>query len=207
MTAVFVSLVLLGIAIVLALNFLPWWVCLLILAAGLLGIRYGIPLLFKRALMTPFKLKGKVLKGAQIQVHQIVPAPTPTRRYDLETTDIAPTYADFNWYYLDVTIQPDATQVDDSAAFSLWEPGDLMLVEPGSTATDFGTNDDELCWIHDYRLYEGDRLVEDQAGKLAGTQRLQFHVGIQPTIRELTFRYYFEQFGRVEIPGAPALPG
>ena len=76
----FLALLVLAALLVVAIKFLPWWACLLLIAALLLGVRYGFGYAIRRLLTLPFKAKGQVLSGAAVQVHEIRRAKPPVRK-------------------------------------------------------------------------------------------------------------------------------
>jgi hypothetical protein len=182
--------------LVLAIKFLPWWASLLLLFVGVLGVRWGVKYLFKWILIVPFKMKGKALAGAAVRIHAIKPAPMPLVKED-EDEDESQRYQQLKWYYLDVSIRPP----ERSDGFITWEPGELLLVPPDTKADDLESGfDSEACEIYSYQVFAHGQFAEDEDGKYEGAQRLQYHIGIQPTVRQLKFRYYFELFGLISIP-------
>src|SRR5690349_21635981 len=103
-------LVLLIIALILAIRYLPWWAVALVFV----GLVFVLPLLAKFALkslfLTPFKLKGKVLRGATAVVHSVEPTAPPEpepREADAEEIDAGEGEAeDLEYFLVDATITP-----------------------------------------------------------------------------------------------------
>jgi hypothetical protein len=48
------------------------------------------------------------------------------------------------------------------------------------------------------------QFIDDTQGKYEGPQHIQATVAVPPHVRELKFRFYAEQFGRIPLP--PPLP-
>jgi hypothetical protein len=195
MKLIFLVLAVLAALLVLSIKFLPWWARLLLLFVGVLGVRWGVKYLLKRILFVPFKMKGKALAGADVRVHTIKPAPVPSAKAD--EAEEAQRYQQLKWYYLDVSIRPP----EKSEGFIAWEPSELMLVSPDAKVDDLEAGfDSETCEIYSYQVFANGQFAEDEDGKYEGAQRLQYHIGIQPTVRQLKFRYYFELFGLISFP-------
>jgi hypothetical protein len=89
----------------------------------------------------------------------------------------------------------------EECGFALWEPSELLLVTTDVKANDLENGfDSDNCEIHDFKIFRDDRFVEDEEGKYEGSQRLQLHIGVVPSIDRLQFRYYFELFGQINLP-------
>ena len=195
-------LALLGALLVVAIKFLPWWASLLLLALGVVGVKWGTKHLLKQIFLVPFKMKGKALTGATVNIHDFVAAPTPSvSRYEDEAEDeeTHQRYQQLNWYYIDLSIAP--LQKSQECAFELWEPSELLLACMDVKAHDLenGFDSDDLE-IHDLKIFQDGRFGEDEEGKYEGTQRLQLHIGLLPSIDRFQFRYYFELFGSIGVP-------
>jgi len=135
--------------------------------------------------------------------------------------------ADFEnrrWYTLDVTVRPAASEGGECTPFQHWEPTELELVPIDKPPMSFDDDDDEygVCRIHNTAMwvngafrsdddlrYARDRDAEDDEdefddgelfGKVTGEQRLRLLIGVLPNADTLKFAYYFEQFGRVDVP-------
>src|SRR5262245_39703934 len=157
--------------------------------------------------MLPFRMKGAVLKGASIQIHSIRPAEPPAKREPrIEQSEDGDHADDVDqeafkeedktprrYYSLDVTITPKPP----TGKFQLWEPTELLLVDP-SVANDIESDQDH-CVISKFEL-EDDGQFTDAFEKYDGPRRLRLLLGVKEGVRELRFRYYFEPFGNVTIP-------
>lgn len=204
MKLTFWILVVLVILVVLAIKYLPWWALIILLVGGGIAIQWGVKFGLKQAFLLPFKAKGKVLKGANVQVHNVQPTNMPTVRQstEMDEADFAERrarYHQLKWYTVDVSILP--TQTATETPFPAWEPSALLLVSPGSKVTSLETlADNTVSEIHDYQIYQTNCFQPDIAGKHLGSQRIKLLVGIQPDTKTLQFRYYLELFGQVEFP-------
>jgi hypothetical protein len=193
MKLIYVILAVLAALLVFAIKFLPWWASLSLLLVGVLAVRWGVQHLLRRILIIPFKMKGKVLANAVVDVHHIEPAPMPLQESDEEESD----YQQLAWHYVDVTISP----TQQTEGFAAWEPSELILVPTHAKAEDLESGyDSEVCIIHDFKVYTDALFTKDEYGKYEGTQRLRLHMGVQPNTRQFKFRYYFELFGLITIP-------
>ena len=54
--------------------------------------------------------------------------------------------------------------------------------------------------VHSVQVWRGGAFQEDEEGEYGGTQRLLLHAGVPRGSRDLKFMYYFNSFGRVELP-------
>lgn len=191
-----ILLILLIVATIVAIKFLPWWAILggilLLFVGGKLFIGRIIGGLFKM----PFKAKGAVLKGATAEVHSVAPTAKPMPSSDEgepeEEDDADKGPHDF--YLVEATITP----AGNDGAFKLWEPCSLMLVAP-DTKPD-GDDDQPYQMLRVEILDEG-TFKPDEGMKYGGPQRLKFIAGMPKGTKRLQFRYYFEQFGEVNFPG------
>ena len=203
---VLLLLIMLVVAMIIAIKYLPWWGSVLLFAGLILAARYGGGWLIKRLFMIPFKMKGAVLKGAEIQIHSVVPAQAPAKREstpsdadaqddndDEDVSDEEDDKTPRRYYSLDVTITPAPSQ----GKFQFWEPTELLLVHP-SAANDIDT-DDNSCVISNVEVEEDGEFRSD-GEKYPGPRRLRLLLGVKEGVRELRFRYYFEAFGNVTLP-------
>ena len=134
--------------------------------------------------------------------------------------------ADFEnrrWYTLDVTVRPAASEGGECMPFQHWEPTELELVHIDKTPISFDDDDEYgACRIHNTAMWgngafrldddlgfalDGNAEDEDDEfddgelfGKVTGEQRLRLLIGVLPNVDTLKFAYYFEQFGRVDVP-------
>jgi hypothetical protein len=179
---------------VLAVRWLPWWALVLgFLLLVVLGV-FVIGRLVRRLILMPFRAKGAVLKGASARVHLVSPAAASA------TEGTAGASAESREHYLvEVTIMPGQPK----GPFGLWEPGELRLVRSESVLrpeSDEPDDEDSACEITKIQIEGEGRWLDDEGVKYGGTQRLRLHVAARPGVRDLKFRYYFEEFGSVRLP-------
>jgi hypothetical protein len=159
-----------------------------------------------------FKVKSQVLKGANIHVHSVTRAAPPTlpllesdqkgEAEEDETPDVpAPPQGPLAWYCIDLTIEP----VADPGPMQHWDVSDLRLIAGNARVpANLDEREEEPDFeLHEIEIEDGEqgrfRMAEE--GKYAGRQRLRFLVGLPSELREVKFRYYFEEFGRIVLPG------
>jgi hypothetical protein len=88
---------------------------------------------------------------------------------------------------------------------SHWDVSDLCVVDAKARAMSFNPADDsedvgEGFHFHEVQILEDGRLKPDEQGKHNGDQRLNVVVGVPQGLRELKFRYYTADFGRITLP-------
>jgi len=205
MNKLLIVLIVFAVACVFMFKYLPIWASLVIVVLGLFSLRWIIPYMAHRLFMAPFKMKGKALSGAEIEIHAVRPAAAPELseneddEEDFDEDDYSEyDYSEYAWYHVDVTITPHPK----GEGFTYWEPGELMLVGPDAVAVDV---DGDEADIHDLRVFAGGAFREYEGEKYEGPQRLELHVGVKRGFNALQFRYYFELFGHVPIPAKPTL--
>jgi hypothetical protein len=220
--------------------YLEWWQALLVILvlifAMVISIKFLIRSFFSnigKAMMAGFEMKAKVLKGAIAEVHAVEAIPVPPPRVidqdgdedddDDEDADDEDDDGeddeeerDRNYYRIDVTIRPGP----QDGPMAHWDVSDLVLVDAKARAISFNPADGddadgpgEGFHFRDVQVLEDGRLKPEEAGKYNGDQRLNVVVGVPDGLRELKFRYYTEDFGRVTLPppypraGQASLPG
>lgn len=196
-----VCVVICMVAAVAAYKWFGVWGVVGLIAIGVFGLGL-IKWLLGRMLMNlftaPFKAKGAVLNSAAVQVHDVVSAPAPVFDDEDDLDDLDDPDR-LHWYHVDVTITPQ-TRDSRGQGFTMWEPGELMLAGPDAAADAIDEDEDEICYVHDVAVWQGDAFRLDDEGKYEGPQRIRMHVGIKSGTERLKFRYYFELFGDVAIP-------
>jgi hypothetical protein len=178
---------------VVAVRLLPWWALVLgFLALVLIG-KFVVKRLVLRLFLMPFRAKGAVLKGASAQVHGVSPAAPAAERAADDSGEPS------KRYLVEVTIKPE----DQQGPFGLWEPGELRLVRPESVLrpeSDQADDEDKACTVTKIQIEDEGQWNDDEGMKYGGPQKLRLHLAAEPGVRELKFRYYFEEFGSVRLP-------
>ena len=185
-----------------AFRYLEWWQALLVAEGTFLVLALVCRWLIRRAIRRTvgqlgdaargiFGERGQVLRGATADVHTVRPTDPPA--------DDRP---GLRWYEVEATIFPDPTQAGPT---NLWDLTALRLV-PADAAppTPFAEPTGDEYVPHELVLLEEGKPVISVDGRVTGPRRLRFRVGVPPAVRDLLFRYDFEQFGPFRIP--PALP-
>jgi hypothetical protein len=233
--------------VVLAFTFLKWWQLLIVAAVLLLLGKFIAQGLLVFLCAISFRARGKVLRGATIEVHRVQAALT---RFDVPAAGQARLPAAFaddegrdflkgarepdpypddepdvprTYYKVELTITPHSP----TGSFKHWDIDDLMLVRPD---LHWNADDDDACEVISVGLVrKGTMLLDKPASKrhakhedydeddyddedydpddydddnpqVIGPQRLKLFIAVQPEIRELVFKYYFERFGSLKIP-------
>jgi len=214
--------------------YLEWWQALIVIIALIFAFVFAAKFIIRsffsnigKAMMAGFEIKAKVLKGATADVHSVEAAPVPPPRVidqvededeaddeqdeddeEDEDEDEDEADRDLNYYRLDVTIRPGP----QDGPMSHWDVSDLCVVDAKAPPLKLSLGDEsdagEGFHFHDVKIVENGRLAPDEQGKYQGEQRLNLLVGVSPTLRELKFRYYTEDFGRIPLPPPyPREPG
>src|SRR5262245_56106926 len=196
MRVIVLLFVVLGAAVAVAVRMLPWWALLAVFAAlmlaGVILVRWGLP----RLLTLPFKAKGAVLRDAGVYVHSIEgpeASSTPQRSDD---GGLAGDPDRRQHFLLEITITPRPP----SGRFTLWEPGELRIVGHGARADDPEADEPNLD-VRSLEVHEDGSFLPDGGMKYEGPQRLRLLVAVPEGQHHLRFRYYFEIFGNISLPG------
>lgn len=186
---------------------LPWWGSLGAATVGYFAAAFAVKKLFFRALTAPFKAKGAVLKGAKLVVHSVSVAPVRERAPALvgagggdessdeeESPDVPEGWTS---YCIDATVTPTLGE----GPFACWEPGDLRLVPLDADTSPDAPSESDDCTILRCEVFEDGEFTKDQGMKYEGEKRLRIEACCAPSVRVAKLRYYFEGFGRIELPG------
>jgi hypothetical protein len=185
---------------------LPWWQSVALVVAIAILAKLLAGRVFTWALSLPFKWKGAVLNDAAIEVHSVAPAALspgmPSRNVEESPASNGQLeLSSREFFQLDVTITPNRQK----GKFIHWGPNDLVLVKPETKLRLYGSDDhDESCQIKRIEVEQEGQFKEDEGLAYAGPQRLRLLLAVQPGVEQLKFRYYFEEFGKVELPLRPA---
>jgi hypothetical protein len=187
-------------AVVAVFKLLPWWAGVGLVVVLGISAKLLIGTVFKRFFLGMFETKSAALRGASARLHAITEAPEPKPDFDDDFDDeddedpIERTPR--LWRYIDVSIDvPERSADSDQCGMTMWEPGELMIVEPSAKAgkaTDLEGFDDDLGEVHSVDVMQGGSWVALDGDKVLGSQRLRLHVGVRPGVDEFKLRYYFE---------------
>ncbi|MCI0745494.1 MAG: hypothetical protein L0Y58_08825 [Verrucomicrobia subdivision 3 bacterium] len=197
-------LVLVGliVGVTLAVRHLPWWALVLLFVALVWGGKWLVGRFLKKLILTPFKMKGAVLHDATVRVHSVVPTVAPTRSSDDDEADRTPSEPR-RYFTAEVTIEPK----EATGNFSHWEPGELRLCRPEHTFDpndEDSKTDDDACDVVELWVEQDGVFQKDEGLKFPGPQKLKMTLAVAEGVQALKFQYYFEAFGRVELPSANA---
>ena len=220
------SLFVFVVATVASFVYLEWWQAILTSLGTFLLLIY----IAKQVIRSTFRnlrkaaegmmtQKSATLRGATVEVHAVRPATMPEevrdemrQVIDADDTDedeereATPDYANYQWCEVEATVFP---QAGDSPSFTEWNVEGLVLVPIDAPKLDFlGTDysDAPQFDLRDVRVVADGVATEPEGEGIAGPQRLRFTVGVPRGTRLLKFQYFFEQFGRVELPSTLGLP-
>src|SRR5688500_13936773 len=218
--------------------YLQWWQALIVILVMILAFVFSVKFMIRSffsnigtTIMAGFEMKAKVLKGATAQVHSVeaIPVPPPSvidqdgdadededDEDEDEGGDDEEDDRNLNYYRIDVTIRPDPQQAE--GPMSQWDVSDLVVVDAKARAMQLnlaGDNEDAGEGFHfrDVKVVQDGQLKPDEEGDCTGEQRLSAVFGVPDGLRELKFRYYTEDFGRITLPPPyprepqPQLPG
>ena len=207
--------------------YLQWWQALIVILVMILAFVFSVKFMIRsffsnigKTIMAGFEMKAKVLKGATAQVHAVeaIPVPPPAvidqdgdadEEEDDEDEDEDEDEDDeeddrnLNYYRIDATIRPDPQQAE--GPMSQWDVSDLVVVDAKARPMQLnldGDNEDAGEGFHfrDVKVMQDGVLKPDEEGDYTGEQRLSAVVGVPDGVRELKFRYYTEDFGRITLP-------
>src|SRR5262245_53274742 len=181
------------VGLVLALRWLPWWALLIGFLMLVIVGKLIIKRLMRKLLLMPFRAKGAVLKGASARVHRVSAATAATTRGTVRSSSES-----LEHYLVEVTITPSQPE----GPFGMWEPGELRLVQPESVLrleSDEPDDEDDACAVTKLQIEHEGQWNDDEGMKYSGAQRLRLYLAAHTGVRELKFRYYFEEFGKVKL--------
>jgi hypothetical protein len=192
MRSIVLVMMLVGVAFVAAIRLLPWWAALGLCAAVVLSVPTLLKWGLVRLLKAPFKAKGAVLRGARAEIHSIE---------HIEPQEAGGSTDEPREYYrLAVTITPHTP----AGPFTLWEPGELTIV--GADTRSEPDDDESAGDLSQIEVEHDGQFHPDEGMKYPGPQRLRLLIAAKPGQRALSFRYYFEVFGTIELPAPDLRP-
>jgi hypothetical protein len=219
-----IRLILVGFFVYLAVTiaafvYLEWWQAILASAVTFIlflrGVRWLL-LSFVRGMGDTIKqiadFKSRVLRGATADVHSVrrvepprhLADPDPDDDEPPEPGDVGEFLAEIenrDWYEIEATIFPDPAP---AGPMKSWDPYELMFVPIDEGPLDELADDahDRDVLVEQVRVVRDGEAVElGDASMVRGPQRLRVLAGFPKRLGAVKFRYYYEDFGRVELPG------
>jgi len=179
-------------AFVAVVKLLPWWITVGLVVIAIVVRERLFRAVVGGAVKGLFDSKSRVLRGARVTVHALLPIARPEGSEDTQ---------DRRWFDLDVTLDVPKPRAGDAMTF--WDPFDLDLTDvatpPRSMDDDDGAEEKDFVVVHDVKLW-ADGAPHEIEDKLQGSARLRLVVGVLPGLTKAKFRYYFEDFGDVDFP-------
>lgn len=224
---VVISVLLFVIITVVSFVYLQWWQALLItlamIAAFFVGLRFIIKSFMDnlgKSMLGMFEVKARVLRGATAEVHAVEAVPRPPAEVidedgedvdddddDDEAEDDDEDERELAYYRIDFTLRPPAAA---EGPMTHWDLSDLCVADISAKPISLDPNSEsdpgEGFHFEQVQVHDGGKFQPDDQGKHAGEKRLNVIVGVPPELRELKFRYYTEDFGRVVLPAPLSLP-
>lgn len=201
--------------------------CLIVSAGRLVILRLLSRFDIRKLNAEAIQSQSQVLQGATVTVHSVQKIKIPAqirkereqlrrslalsqddgelagRELYLEQLDFA--IEECHWYEMEVTIFPNPP-----GPVIYWNYEELDIVDictpaPSRSiiADDGGPvifDDDTICPLYDFVLIGEEEPYTPDETELQGPHRVRFITRIPPSIREVQFRYLWEQFGRIQLP-------
>ena len=183
------------IAAAILLAYAPWYLSLGVLIGGpivfMLFLRIFAGPMIKGAMLMPFKAKSAVLRGATLDVHEVLVAPLPVREGEPDSES----GKSLQGYSIEVTVKPAGSA--PPGGFQLWSPGELLLAEKPASADNLPEN---ALGVEQVEVQQDGAFVKDEEMKYGGPQRIRFTAGVNREWKKAYLYYYFEQLGEIELP-------
>ncbi|MFA6242587.1 MAG: tetratricopeptide repeat protein [Candidatus Hydrogenedentales bacterium] len=178
-------------------GYVPYW-----LGGGLIvayfAVKYAIRAAIYRLFSLPFKMKGKALAGATVELHGHAWTEAPAKGAgndddDKEQVKSKPAQP-MRFAWIDVTITPPVR----TTGFTHWEPGELMIASAHTKIR--GLDDMEKCHrIHAVKFLVDGQEQDDEGYKVGGPQRIKVLAELPMGEAEFKFVYYGEVFGAIAL--------
>ncbi|MBM80009.1 MAG: hypothetical protein CMJ78_05380 [Planctomycetaceae bacterium] len=191
-----------------------------LLIVFMIGLIVLVPIyhqpLMRVLLRRPIRRLGLTLRNAIVEIHDCQPSTRPDRSEEWEflsnsdeeiseldrnaaeedRSDQAESDQRRRWFLLELTISPNKPPDE---AFEEWLPCELALV-PRDSEYNEGDPLPSVCEVAEVSLWREETWKIDDFSEFRGPQKLQLLIGTEPEERSLTFQYFYERFGQVELP-------
>lgn len=194
----------------------PWGSLVLVAVLGfmLVGLYHYGEHLMDWFIHSQARSIGKVLEGATLTVHAVTSAPEPDPSVwrtgddeeddafeeDLEASDLPE--GDYAWFQIDATIEPRPAADGSTPG---WEPA-MIHLRKADGRTRHALEIDIDCLVAQVELWQVDRFVPFEHGKVEGTARLKFYAGVTPGTQNVRFSYLGAEFGELRLPATSRVP-
>jgi len=188
--AFFALCLLIGVAGAALFYYLGWYALLAIplISAGLfLLARFSLTRLF----LLPFQLKGRVLKGARTDVHEVFYL--GVEEFDDAGDEPGKQYA----YLIDMTIKPSGRA---ATPFTFWDPYELLVVPPDAKLSLSDPTDGSFGSVAHVSIFADGRWQTEDFDKLQGASRIQLKIHLVKPSPACKIRYYFYDVADVTLP-------
>jgi hypothetical protein len=191
LVAFFAFILLLGIAGAALFHYLGWY-SLLVIPMIIAALYFLVKHFLARILLLPFQLKGKVLKGARGDVHEV-------HYLGVEEVDGRTGKKEQRHVYLvDLTIKPSSRVV---TPFTMWDPCELFPVSPEAKVSfDDDPSDGSFGSIDEVSLFDNGNWRTGDFDKLHGESRIRLKIRLVKASTACKIRYYFYDVVTVALP-------
>ncbi|HRI88741.1 MAG TPA: tetratricopeptide repeat protein [Candidatus Hydrogenedentes bacterium] len=178
-------------------GYVPYWLGGGLIVAYFL-MKYAIRAAVFKLFSLPFKMKGKALKDATVEMHgfEWTGKPEVSRQADDDDEPESEPAKPLRYVWIDVTITPPVR----TQGFTHWEPGELMLA-PFKTKIKSLDDMDKCFGIHDYKFIVDGAEMESEGSKVRGPQRIKVLAGVPEGESAFKFMYYSYCFGELKLTG------
>jgi hypothetical protein len=189
--ALFVFVLLLGLAGAALFHYAGWY-SLLIIPVVAVALYFFLRGSLIRLFMIPFQLKGKVLKGASATIHEV-------SFVGIEEVGKSQKEKQFA-YLVDLTLKPSSVAL---TPFKMWDPYELCVVAPDAKASlNEDPTDGSFGNVVDVSVFENGRWQDEDFDKLHGEARIRLKLRLVKPCTACKLRYYFYDITKIELPPA-----
>ena len=186
--------------------------------------------LIKGFALSLFSMKSRVLRGATMTVHSIVPVPKPPPEPEMEDEDEEEDESDEETAPAQIesaTKPAPETSPKEKEAVELtepeepreyfevdltitpaasgegrvWEPSEFILTtEKLKSLEDLEEGEKTVGSVEDVKIWDGSKFGPDDPGKYPGEQRLKIIFAVKPGTSKAWLHYYSETIGSLDLP-------
>ena len=191
--ALFAVVLLLGAAGAALYHYLGWY-SLLAIPLACIALYVIVRFFAIRIFLLPFQLKGKVLKGARAEIHEVCYLGVEEIDVPGEEEQKEKQYA----YTVDLTIKPSGLA---ATPFKMWDPYELVPVAPDSKVSfKEDPTDGSFGSIVEVSVFEDGGWQTEDIDKLQGAWRIRLKMHLVKPSAACKIRYYFYDVADVALP-------